>query len=102
MRCYRPNGSEQKGRWGAIWLDFVWSRDTSTEERRPGRRSHQAVVSDSEVHKADEVNELAFVGEIDDEPDEVSEVDNDELDEVSEVGEIDEPDEVCEAGQAGE
>ena len=32
---------------------------------------HKAVVSDSEVHKADEVSEVRLVGEIDDELDEV-------------------------------
>ena len=32
---------------------------------------HKAVVSDSEVHKADEVSEVKLVGEIDDELDEV-------------------------------
>ena len=44
---------------------------------------HEAVVSDSEVHKADDVSEVRLVGEIDDKLDEVSEVD---YDEVSEVG----------------
>ena len=34
-----------------------------------------AVVSDSEVHKADEVSVVRLLGEIDDELDEVSEVD---------------------------
>ena len=48
---------------------------------------HKALVSDSEVHKADEVSEVKLVGEIDDEMDEVSEVD---YDEVCEVGEADE------------
>ena len=48
---------------------------------------HKAVVSDSEVHKADEVCEVRLVGEIDDELDEVSEVD---FDGVGEVGEADE------------
>ena len=48
---------------------------------------HKAVVSDSEVHKADEVSEVRLVGEIDDELDEVSEVD---YEEVSEVGKADE------------
>ena len=47
---------------------------------------HEAVVSDSEVHKANEVSEVRLVGEID-ELDEVSEVDNND---VSEVGEADE------------
>ena len=47
---------------------------------------HKAVVSDSEVHKADEVSEVGLVGEIDDELDEVSEVDYN----VSEVGQADE------------
>ena len=36
---------------------------------------HEAVISDSEVHKADEVSEVRFVEEIDDELDEVTEVD---------------------------
>ena len=45
---------------------------------------HKAVVSDSEVHKADEISEVRLVGEIDDELDEVSEVN---YDEVCEVGE---------------
>ena len=40
---------------------------------------HKAVVSDSEVHKADEISEVRLVGEIDDELDEVSEVDYDEV-----------------------
>ena len=48
---------------------------------------HKAVVSDSEVHKADEVSEVRLVGEIDDELHEVSEFD---YDEVWEVGEADE------------
>ena len=48
---------------------------------------HKAVVSDSEVHKADEVTEVRLVGEVDDELDEVSEVD---YDEICEVGEADE------------
>ena len=47
---------------------------------------HKAVVSDSEVHKADEVSEVRLVGEIDDELDEMSEVDYD----ICEVGEADE------------
>ena len=47
----------------------------------------KAVVSDSEMRKADEVSEVKLVGEIDDDLDEVSEVD---YDEVSEVGEADE------------
>ena len=34
--------------------------------------THKAVVSDSEVHKANEVSEVRLVGEIDDELDEVS------------------------------
>ena len=37
--------------------------------------SHEAVVSDSEVHKADEVSEVKLMGEIDDELDKVSEID---------------------------
>ena len=45
---------------------------------------HKAVVSDSQVHKADEVSEVRLVAEIDDE---VSEVD---YDEVCEVGKADE------------
>ena len=48
---------------------------------------HKAVVSDSEVYKADEVSEVRLMGEIDDELNEVSEVD---YDEVCEVGEVDE------------
>ena len=36
---------------------------------------HKAVVSDSDVLKADEVSKVRLVGEIDDELDEVSEVD---------------------------
>ena len=48
---------------------------------------HEAVVSDSEVHKTDEVSEVRLVGEIDDTLHEVSEVD---YDEVSGVGEADE------------
>ena len=49
---------------------------------------HKAVVSDSEVYKADEVSEVVrLMGEIDDELDEVSEVD---YDEDCEVGEVDE------------
>ena len=43
---------------------------------------HMAVVSDSEVHKADEVSEVRLVGEFHDELDEVSEVDYDEVSEV--------------------
>ena len=39
---------------------------------------HKAVVSNSEVHNADEVSEVRLVGEIDD-----------ELDKVCEVGEAD-------------
>ena len=46
---------------------------------------HEAVVSDSEVHKADEVTKVILVGEIDDELDEVSEVDYDEVSEVRPV-----------------
>ena len=38
---------------------------------------HEAVVSESEVHKADEINEARLVGGIDDELNEVSEVDYD-------------------------
>ena len=38
---------------------------------------HKAVVSDSEVHKADEISEVRLVGEIDDSLDKVSEVDYD-------------------------
>ena len=45
---------------------------------------HKAVVSGSEVHKADEVSEVRLVGEIDDELDEV------DYDEVCEVGEAEE------------
>ena len=50
--------------------------------------SQEAVVSDSEVHKADEVSEVGLVGEINNEQDEVSEVGlvgeiNNEQDEVS-------------------
>ena len=45
---------------------------------------HKAVVSDSEVHKGDEVSEVRLVGAIDDELDEV------DYYEVSEVGEADE------------
>ena len=52
---------------------------------------HKAVVSDSEVHEADEVSEVRLVGEVDDELDEV----DDELDEVD-------YDEVCEVGEADE
>ena len=48
---------------------------------------NKGVVSDSEVHKAEQVNEVRIVGEIDDELDVVSEVD---YDEVCEVGEADE------------
>ena len=48
---------------------------------------HKAVVSDSEVHTADEVSEVILVGEIDDELDVVSQV---HYDEVCEVGEADE------------
>ena len=40
---------------------------------------HKAFVSDSEMHKADEVSEVRLVREIDDELDEVSEVDYDEV-----------------------
>ena len=40
---------------------------------------YKAVVSDSEVYKADEVSEVRPVGEIDDE---VSEVENDKVSEV--------------------
>ena len=36
-------------------------------------------VSDSEVHKADEVSDVRLVGKIDDEQDEVNEVDYDEV-----------------------
>ena len=43
---------------------------------------HKAVVSDSEVHKADEDSEVRFVGEIDDELDEVRQVHYDEVCEV--------------------
>ena len=45
---------------------------------------HEAIVSASEVHMADEVNEVRLVGEIDDELDAVDYV------EASEVGENDE------------
>ena len=47
----------------------------------------KAVVSDSEVHKADQVSEVRLVGEIDDELDEMSEVDYDEVSEVEEADE---------------
>ena len=46
---------------------------------------HKAVVSDSGVHKANEVSEVRLVGEIDDELNEVREVDNDEACEVREA-----------------
>ena len=48
---------------------------------------HKAVVSDSEVHNANEVCEVRLVREIDDGLDEVSEVD---YNVVCEVGEADE------------
>ena len=48
---------------------------------------HKAVVSDNELHKADDVSEVRLVGEIYDDLDEVSEVDYDEF---------------CEAGEADE
>ena len=48
---------------------------------------HNAVVSDGEVHKADEVSEVRLVGEIDDELDEVREVDYDEVSEAREADE---------------
>ena len=51
---------------------------------------HEAVVSDSKVWQADEVSEVEFVGENDDELGEVSEVDYDVLKEVSEDGEANE------------
>ena len=35
---------------------------------------HEAVVSDSEVHKADEVSDVRLVGEIDDQLDKVCEI----------------------------
>ena len=41
--------------------------------------THEAVVNNSEVHKADEVSEVTLLVEIDDELDEVSEVDNDDV-----------------------
>ena len=41
-----------------------------------------AVVSNSEIHKADEVSEVRLMGETDDELDEVSQVDYDEVCEV--------------------
>ena len=80
--------------------------------------SHEAVVSDSQVHMADEVSEVRLVGELDDALDELDEVSRlvgeiddalDELDEVSEVrlvGEIDdalnELYEVCEIRHSDE
>ena len=53
---------------------------------------HEAVVIDSEVHKAGEVSEVRLVGEIDDELDEVSEVR-----EVREADKVNEDYEVCHA-----
>ena len=47
---------------------------------------HEAVISDSEVYKADVVCEVQLLGEIDDELDEVSEI---VYDAVSDVGEAD-------------
>ena len=64
----------------------LWSLVHPPRRGALDRRSHEAVVRDSEVHKADEISEAGLVGEID----EVSEVDYDELDEVSEVGEAEE------------
>ena len=46
---------------------------------------HEAVGSDSEVHKAAEVCVVRLVGETDHELDEVSEVDYDEVSEVREA-----------------
>ena len=48
---------------------------------------HKSVVSNSEVHKADVVSEVRFVGEIHNELDQVNAVD---YEEVSKVGEADE------------
>ena len=57
------------------------------ERDRRDSECHKAVVSDSEMHMADEVSEVRFVGEIGEELVEVSEID---CDEVCEVGEADE------------
>ena len=43
---------------------------------------HKAIVSDTEMHKADEVSKVRLVGEIDDELDEASEVEHNEVCEV--------------------
>ena len=52
-------------------------------------------VSDSEVHKADDVSEVRLVREIDDEWDEVSEFNYDEVCELGKAESDDELDEDC-------
>ena len=61
---------------------------------------HKAVVSDSEVHKADEVSKVRLAGEIDDELDGVSEVNYDEVVRSERLMSEDELDEDCDVCQA--
>ena len=59
----------------------------------------KAVVTDSEVHKADEDSVVRLVGAIEYEVDEQSEVDYDEVSEIEEADELDKDCVVCQANE---
>ena len=65
---------------------WKWQWEWQTVNERDSE-CHKAVVSDSEVHNADEVSEVRLAGAVNYELDEVSEVDYEEVSEICEADE---------------